>query len=79
MWLNFTSLSDSLTSCKVVRSNYFQLLLDSYTCDSLLTINFTRGQESDEDSNIQKNLHDETAVRKDAGASRACTEVCLAG
>nr|XP_034572070.1 poly [ADP-ribose] polymerase tankyrase-like isoform X3 [Setaria viridis] len=33
-----------------------------------------KGQESDEDSNIQQNLRDESAVREDAGASRACTK-----
>ncbi|RLM52809.1 tankyrase-like [Panicum miliaceum] len=43
-------------------------------CDSLLTITLTQGHESDEDSNIQQNLHHESAVRDDTGASRACTE-----
>ncbi|CAL4943682.1 unnamed protein product [Urochloa decumbens] len=33
-----------------------------------------KAQESNEASNIKQNLHGESAVRKDAGASRACTE-----
>nr|CAB3493698.1 unnamed protein product [Digitaria exilis] len=34
----------------------------------------SKDKESDGGSNIQKNLYDESAVRKYAGASRACTE-----